>query len=73
MDIGTIGGKTYYFDQNGERQTLNMKIDQYYLYQGELYIKTGASGRIITTDNTEPYLNNSKYEIEYELIRNGYS
>ena len=68
-DIGSIGGKTYYFDQNGEMQTLNMKTDQYYLYKGELYIKTGASGRIITTDNTEPYLNNSKYEIEYEYIQ----
>ena len=68
MDIGTIGGKTYYFDQNGERQTLNMKTDQYYLYQGELYIKTGVSGRIITTDITEPYLDDSKYEIVYKYI-----
>ena len=68
MDIGTIDGKTYYFDQNGERQTLNMKIDQYYLYQGELYIKTGVSGRIITTDITEPYLDDSKYEIVYKYI-----
>ncbi len=68
MDIGTIDGKTYYFDQNGERQTLNMKTDQYYLYRGELYIKTGVSGRIITTDITEPYLDNPKYEIVYKYI-----
>lgn len=45
-----------------------MKIDQYYLYQGELYIKTGVSGRIITTDITEPYLDDSKYEIVYKCI-----
>lgn len=68
MDIGTSGGKTYYFDQNGGTQSLNMKTDQYYLYQGELYIKTGVSGRIVTTTFTEPYLDDSRYEIKYEYI-----
>lgn len=68
MDIGTSGGKTYYFDQNGDTQILNMEKDQYYLYQGQLYIKTGVSGRIVTTTFTEPYLDNSKYEIQYEYI-----
>lgn len=28
MDIGTSGGKTYYFDQNGDTQILNMEKDQ---------------------------------------------
>ena len=68
MDIGTDGGKTYYFDENGDTQILNMKTDQYYLYKGELYIKTGVSGRIVTTTFTEPYLDDSKYEVKYEYV-----
>ena len=46
-----------------------MKTDQYYLYQGELYIKTGVSGRIITTTGIEKYLDDPKYEITYEFIQ----
>ena len=69
MDIGTSEGKTYYFDQTGDTQILNMKTDQYYLYQGQLYIKTGASGRLITTTGVEKYLDDPKYEITYEIIQ----
>ena len=69
MDIGTSEGKTYYFSQTGNTQILNMKTDQYYLYQGELYIKTGVSGRIITTTGIEKYLDDPKYEITYEFIQ----
>lgn len=69
MDIGTIGGKTYYFDQNGKKQTLNMKTDQYYMYKGQLYVKTGVSGRIVTTDIAGSYLDNPKYEIVYEYVQ----
>ena len=68
MDIRTSDGKAYYFTYSGEAQTLNMKTDQYYLYQGELYIKTGVSGRLVTTTAIEKYLDDPKYNITYEFI-----
>lgn len=67
MDLQTIGDKTYYFDQSGEAQILNMNADNYYMYKGQLYIKTGASGSIIPTV-VEEYLNNSDYVISTRII-----
>ena len=67
MDLQTIGDKIYYFDQSGEAQILNMNADNYYMYKGQLYIKTGASGSIIPTV-VEEYLNNSDYVISTRII-----
>lgn len=49
MELQTIGDKIYYFEKNGAAQILNMNTDDYYMYKGQLYIKTGASGSIIPT------------------------
>ena len=46
-----------------------MKTDQYYMYKGQLYVKTGVSGRIVTTDIAGSYLDNPKYEIVYEYVQ----
>ena len=43
MDLKTIGDKIYYFEKTGDAQILNMNTDDYYMYKGQLYIKTGAS------------------------------
>ena len=67
MDLQTIGDKTYYFEQSGDAQILNMNADNYYMYKGQLYIKTGASGSIIPTV-VEEYLNNSDYVISTRII-----
>ena len=67
MDLKTIGDKIYYFEKNGDAQILNMNTDDYYMYKGQLYIKTGASGSIIPT-LVEKYLNNSNYVISTWII-----
>lgn len=67
MDLKTIGDKIYYFGKNGDAQILNMNADNYYMYKGQLYIKTGASGSIIPTV-VEEYLNNSDYVISTRII-----
>ncbi len=67
MDLQTIGDKIYYFEKNGDAQILNMNTDDYYMYKGQLYIKTGASGSIIPT-LVEKYLNNSNYVISTWII-----
>ena len=46
-----------------------MKTDQYYMYKGQLYVKTGVSGRIVTTDIAGSYLDTPKYEIVYEYVQ----
>ena len=66
MDLQTIGDKTYYFEQSGDAQMLNMNADQYYMYKGQLYIKTGAAGSIIPKQ-VEEYLNDSEYEISTNI------
>lgn len=66
MDLQTIGDKTYYFEQSGDAQMLNMNADQYYMYKGQLYIKTGAIGSIIPKQ-VEEYLNDSEYEISTNI------
>ena len=67
MDLKTIGDKIYYFEKTGDAQILNMNTDDYYMYKGQLYIKTGASGSIIPT-LVEKYLNNSNYVISTWII-----
>lgn len=67
MDLQTIGDKIYYFGKNGDAQILNMNTDDYYMYKGQLYIKTGASGSIIPT-LVEKYLNDSNYVISTWII-----
>ena len=67
MDLKTIGDKIYYFGKNGDAQILNMNTDDYYMYKGQLYIKTGASGSVIPT-LVEKYLNDSNYVISTWII-----
>ena len=67
MDLKTISDKIYYFGKNGDAQILNMNTDDYYMYKGQLYIKTGASGSVIPT-LVEKYLNDSNYVISTWII-----
>lgn len=66
-DLQTIDDKTYYFGSSGQAQILNMSADDYYMYKGQLYIKTGVSGSIIPT-SVEKYLNNPDYVISSRII-----
>lgn len=66
-DIVTEGDKTYYFDQAGRVWILNMDPKQYYLYDGQLYIKTGTTGSIILSDFETRLKNPDRYEIKYDF------
>lgn len=67
-DVDTINGKTYYFPQSGSAQVLNMNANDYYLYAGELYVKTGATMSLVQAD-AEKYVNDPNCEFTYEFIQ----